>query len=234
MEEKLRGGGVQREMLQLWGGQDNTTASHMWVRGVGEGGGVSSAAGAAHSGIVIRGGGMQLIRLREMDHSLKSSLLGSLDTKHSCCCMAVWDEGIIYKKLFKILLYFILFHKYFYGNRERGNVPVENGTSQLVNLNASSPKSTVLLKVKCFHTVTHTSSQSHKICLWGFFSQVNIQYILIRWKLSIKLSERKRWETRGSSTLAHLCSPDGKTKNFCPKAHVWKMQWCFRAWTFHW
>lgn len=31
------------------------------------------AAGAAHSGIVIRGGGMQLIRVREMDHSLKSS-----------------------------------------------------------------------------------------------------------------------------------------------------------------
>lgn len=33
------------------GEQDNTTASHMWVRGVGV-----QAAGAAHSGIVIRGG----------------------------------------------------------------------------------------------------------------------------------------------------------------------------------
>lgn len=51
------------------GEQDNTTASHMWARG---GVGVK-AAGAAHSGIVIRGGGMQLIRFREMDHSLKSS-----------------------------------------------------------------------------------------------------------------------------------------------------------------
>lgn len=43
------------------GEQDNTTASHMWARG---GVGVK-AAGAAHSGIVIRGGGMQLIRFLE-------------------------------------------------------------------------------------------------------------------------------------------------------------------------
>lgn len=51
----------------------------MWVTG---GVGVQ-AAGAAHSGIVIRdewglGGWMQLIRLREMDHSLKSSLREAL------------------------------------------------------------------------------------------------------------------------------------------------------------
>lgn len=53
--------GGQRDAPAV-GGQDNTTASHMWAKG-----GVQ-AVGAAHSGIVTRGGWMQLIRLREMDH----------------------------------------------------------------------------------------------------------------------------------------------------------------------
>lgn len=73
MEEKQRGEGVEREMVQLWG--NKTTQRHLTCGGTGGGVGVK-AAGAAHSGIVIRGrggGGMQLIRLREMDHSFKSS-----------------------------------------------------------------------------------------------------------------------------------------------------------------
>lgn len=35
MEEKQRGGGLERETLQLWREQDNRTASHMWVGGGG-------------------------------------------------------------------------------------------------------------------------------------------------------------------------------------------------------
>lgn len=49
------------------------TRQHNSISHVGEGVVGVQAAGAAHSGIVIRGGGMQLIRLREMYHSLKSS-----------------------------------------------------------------------------------------------------------------------------------------------------------------
>lgn len=53
MEEKQRGGGGGEGDAPAVGEQDNTTASHMWVKG---GVGVK-AAGAAHSGIVIRGVG---------------------------------------------------------------------------------------------------------------------------------------------------------------------------------
>lgn len=58
MEEKQRGGGgVEREMLQLWG--NKTTQQHLTCgRGWGRVG--VKAAGAAHSGIVIWG--VQLIR----------------------------------------------------------------------------------------------------------------------------------------------------------------------------
>lgn len=54
------------------GEQDNTTASHMWARG-GEGG--RQGCGGCTQWHCYKGGvgGMQLIRLREMDHSLKSS-----------------------------------------------------------------------------------------------------------------------------------------------------------------
>lgn len=72
MVEWRKSGGVEREMLQLWG--NKTTQQHLtcgW--GGGGGGGGRQGSRAAHSGIVIRGGGMQLIRFGEMDHSLKSS-----------------------------------------------------------------------------------------------------------------------------------------------------------------
>lgn len=82
----MGGGGVEWEMLQLWGTRQHNSISHVGE----ECGGVGvQAVGAAHSGIVIRGGGMQLIRLREMDHSPQILPLGSLDTKHSCCCVVV-------------------------------------------------------------------------------------------------------------------------------------------------
>lgn len=50
------------------GEQDNTTASHMWARGGGRQG-----CGGCTQWHCYKGGGMQLIRFREMDHSLKSS-----------------------------------------------------------------------------------------------------------------------------------------------------------------
>lgn len=83
------GRGVEREMLQLWGEQDNRTASHMW----GGGGGGATGPWGLHTVALLWGGvgagGMQLIRFGEMDHSLNSSPLGSVDTERSCYCMAV-------------------------------------------------------------------------------------------------------------------------------------------------
>lgn len=90
MEEKQRGGGVEREMLQLWG--DKTTEQHLTC---GWGGsrvaGAHKAVGAAHSGIVIRGvGGWDAADKVWRNGSFPQILpLGSLDTEHSCYCMVV-------------------------------------------------------------------------------------------------------------------------------------------------
>lgn len=85
MEEKQRGEGVEREMVQLWG--NKTTQRHLTCGGTGGGVGVK-AAGAAHSGIVIRGrGGWDAADKVERNGSFLQILpLGSFDTKHSCCC----------------------------------------------------------------------------------------------------------------------------------------------------
>lgn len=71
IEEKQRGGGVEREMLQLWG--DKTTEQHLTC-GLEEGG--HEACGGCtqwHCYKGVGGGGTQLIRFGEMDHSLRSS-----------------------------------------------------------------------------------------------------------------------------------------------------------------
>lgn len=57
------------------GEQDNTTASHMWTRG---GWGGRPGCGGCTQWHCYKGGGMQMIRLREMYHSLKSSLRDAL------------------------------------------------------------------------------------------------------------------------------------------------------------
>lgn len=84
MEEKQRGGGVEREMLQLWG--NKTTQQHLTC-GWGVGWRGVKAVGAAHSGIVIRGDAAD--KLSRNGSFPQILLLGSLDTKHSCYCMVV-------------------------------------------------------------------------------------------------------------------------------------------------
>lgn len=87
MEEKQRGGGVEREMLQLWG--NKTTEQHLTC-GLEEGG--HKACGGCtqwHCYRGVGGGwGVQLISFGEMDHSLRSSPWEALtrNTPASVCC----------------------------------------------------------------------------------------------------------------------------------------------------
>lgn len=82
MGGKQRGGGAVERDAPAVGEQDNTTASHMWVRGRGVG---VKAVGAAHSGIVIRGGDAA----DNVERNGSFLPLGSPGTKHSSYCMFV-------------------------------------------------------------------------------------------------------------------------------------------------
>lgn len=101
MEDKQRGGEVEREMLQLWG--DKTTEQHLTC-GMEEGG--HEACGSCTQWHCYKGG-VQLIRVGEMDHSLKSSpwealtqntpasVYGSLSWRNPASCKSQGSQVVL-------------------------------------------------------------------------------------------------------------------------------------------
>lgn len=82
MEEKQRGGGVEREMLQLWG--NKTTEQHLTC-GLEEGG--HEACGGCtqwHCYKGVGGGGVAADKVWRNGSFPPILPLGSLDTEHSC------------------------------------------------------------------------------------------------------------------------------------------------------